>query len=103
MSSKEIFIDPMNYDKEADAFQSTTSAIESGNVIDVAAIKKKTLLSSVDTLESIIESYKQCVDEYVQLSTKDYQEMKRLKDEWAIADISMARDILFGSGSGGGR
>ncbi|KYG26018.1 hypothetical protein [Alkalihalobacillus trypoxylicola] len=101
MSSKEIFIDPMNYDKEADAFQSTTSAIESGNVIDVAAIKKKTLLSSMDTLESIIEQYKQCVDEYVQLSTKDYQEMKRLKEEWVNADSTIANNTGFGSGSGG--
>lgn len=93
MSANEIFIDPTTYDSEVDAFKGTTEKIASSNEFDVAAVKRQTLLDAMDTLEEVIETYKSCVENYVELSTKDVAELKRLKEMWVQADQMIANDI----------
>ncbi|MFD1850865.1 hypothetical protein [Oceanobacillus bengalensis] len=92
-SSNEVFINPVGLDSDTSAFDSTTSGISNIKANGVLEVKKKTILDSMDTMIFIIETFNQCVEEYVALSNKDVEEIKSMKEQWVMTDTKIASDI----------
>lgn len=92
-SSNEVFIDPVGLDSDVSAFEDTTSDISNINATSALEVKKKTILDSMDTMISIIETFNQCVEQYVALANKDVDEVKSIKEQWVMTDTKIASDI----------
>lgn len=90
-NDNQIIINPDGFDADISNYQSKVGEV---NTLKHKVSEQKLILTSIDNYKKCIENFNQCIKDFSELSSKDVEQMKRIKAAWLKLDLETSQMTL---------